>query len=380
MSISEQTPPDAFEHLTRNYKYHEVMLDDPFQTEEGERIMYSLNKLQDMGFYGNANVEDALARKRLSAIDYANPATQQLISLIPGVENWLALVPTARALSPLYNPDMAELPGGYPIGNELRNWLIEIPDARGLRFRDKMEEEILIDRPAKLEPSIEEKWLIVASGTAQAALRASHKVGQLEGRPPHVTIVDLSTEALNDARKLAESLKIDAFLQVERMNVLRRQGLDGRVSLGEIAMHKLFNKQDRARLSREQLLPEQYGVVNAVGILEYMKLEDWAYRYNGVVNLKTTQAGAKTFLRNINRLVKPGGDLIVGNMLDTHPKLGFTLNTIQWPHIQPRSIDQMMELFDAAGLGSERDVYVSADEQNRAYALYRVRKPETMAG
>lgn len=60
-------------------------------------------------------------------------------------------------------------------------------------------------------------------------------------------------------------------------------------------------------------------------------------------------------------------------MLPTHPQLGFTLNVIQWPHIQPRSVEEVGSLIDDAGLDGERSVYLPDDG---VYAVYVVRKPE----
>lgn len=78
-------------------------------------------------------------------------------------------------------------------------------------------------------------------------------------------------------------------------------------------------------------------------------------------------------LQNSYRLNKPGKGMIVGNMLDSHPQFGFTLNTIQWPHIQPRSIDQMAQLFRRAGSNDDIDVYRPEDD---VYAGCVVRKKE----
>lgn len=377
MSIQEQAPADLPERLPEKYRYHEVRVRDPFETGEHARITDSLHELESMGFYGDTNVDAALHRKRLSAIDYENPATKELVQRVPGVEHWLALVPTPRALGPLYNPDMVQLPDGHHIGEELRNWMIEIADARGLRYRSQMVTDLLVEKVKHhlRGEDDREQWLSIASGAAQPLLHAAQEVEYRYGQSPDMTLVDLSTEALEDAQEYAQGLGLEANLKVERMNVLRRQGLDERIGFGEVAVHRVFNRQDREKLSRQKLVKEGYDVVEAIGITEYMKPDDWTYRYHGVVNLKTIQAGARTFLKNSYRMVKPGGDLIVGNMLDTHPQLGFTLNTIQWPHIQPRSIDEMMELFDEAGLDAERDVYVPADADNRVYALYKIHKP-----
>jgi len=380
MSIQENANPDVFERLPEKYTYHEMNVHDSFETSERDRIELSLRELESMGYYGDTDVHRALERKRLSAIDYGNPATKELIARVPGVEHWLALVPTPRALSPLYDPSCEYLPDGHPMGDELRTWMIEIADARGLRYRKQMVTELLSSPDdnsrgnRKLDGAFE-KWLSIASGAAQQILEAAHHVREQTGVAPEMTLVDLSSEALDDAKQSAAERGLADNLRVERMNVLRRQGLHIPARLGELAVQRLMNRHDRAKLSREKLSEETYDIVEGVGILEYMKPDDWPYRYNGVVTLKTMQAGAKTFLKNSYKLVKPGGDLIVGNMLDTHPQLGFTLNTIQWPHIQPRSVDEMMQLFDDAGIEGDRHVYVPADADNRVYALYRIRKP-----
>jgi len=377
MSIQEQTSAETFEQPPRTHTYHELEVHDTFETGERERIEVSLHELEAMGYFGDTDIDHALRRKRLSAINYDNLATKELVARVPGVEHWLALVPTPRALSPLYDPSGITLPDGHVVGDELRTWMIEIADARGLRYRSQMVTELLAgEAVVEAGEHRQQQWLSVASGAAQPILKAAGMIHERTGLAPDMTLVDLSSEALGDAKRYAATLGLSDNLHIERMNVLRRQGLHVPAGLAEIALHTLLNRADRAKLSREKLAVEGYDVVEAVGILEYMKPEDWPYRYNGVVTLKTMQAGAKTFLENCYRLVKPGGDLIVGNMLDTHPQLGFTLNTIQWPHVQPRSVEEMMQLFDDVGLDGERHLYVPSDASTRVYALYRIRKPD----
>jgi len=108
-----------------------------------------------------------------------------------------------------------------------------------------------------------------------------------------------------------------------------------------------------------------------VGILEYLEPNDWTYTYNGVISTRRKQAGAVTFIRNAFECVKPGGVLITGNMLDSHPQLGFTMDVVQWPHIQPRSVAEMLAIFESAGLHGHIDVYLPTDG---VYAVYAIRK------
>ncbi|GAB2457938.1 hypothetical protein [Xylanimonas ulmi] len=361
--------------ITADHTLHEAPVADAFATSAHDRILTSLRDLEAMGFHGDADVIHALSRKRLSAIDQTNPATRELIARVPGVEHWLALVPTPRALSPLYDPSARALPGGHVIGDELRRWMVAIADARGLRHRAQMVTDLLTRRPSASGPSTPPRWLSVASGAAQPVLRAADAVRDRTGQTPEMTLVDLSPQALRDAWDLAARLRLADRLRLMRRNVLDRRGLDVRAGLGASALQWLAAPDPTVPLSRAALDRDGYDVVEAVGILEYVNPDDWSYRHRGVAGLRTTQAGARTFLRAMFRLVKPGGDLIVGNMLDAHPQLGFTLNVIQWPHIQPRSIEQMMRLIDAAGLDAERHVYVPSDADNRVYALYRLHKP-----
>ncbi len=382
MSIQERTPPSSPEYTSRQYEYHMLDTPDKFVLEpfDQHRIEHSLAELSAMGFYGDANLEHALARKRVNNVDYThpdNPATAELIRRVPGVEHWLELIPTPRALGPLYTPDMSALPNGHEIGDELRKWMIAIGDARGLRARVSMAEQLFTEK-GQSNPAfgLPQRWLSLASGAAQSILNAAKNVADMSGKPPSVTLVDISSQALKDAQIYASDLAVDTDFTTERMNVLRRPGLDIAVRLGEAAMLRIADPAESTKLSRERLEPESYDAVEAIGILEYVKPEDWPYRYNKTLNLKMKQAGAVRFLKNAYRLVKPGGELVVGNMLDSHPQLGFTLNVVQWPHIQPRSVNQMMDIFDAAGLQGERHVYVPSYESQRVYALYRIHKPE----
>jgi len=117
---------------------------------------------------------------------------------------------------------------------------------------------------------------------------------------------------------------------------------------------------------------EGYDAVDAVGILEYLKPDDWRYAYGNVIRTRRPMAGAVTFLANAYELVRPGGLLVFGNMLDTHPQLAFTLNVIQWPHVQPRSIEQVCTLMARAGIVGGVEIHLPT---GGVYALYVVRKP-----
>lgn len=370
----------SVERTPSPYTLHEFDIPDMFVTDQQPRIRESLAELEAMGFFGDTNLDHALRRKRLSAIDYTNPATAELIARIPGVEHWLSLVPTAKALEPLYRPDISHLPNGHEIGPELYEWLANIVDAEGIR--DRAERLKFIYHQRTSEPAGEpEEWLSLASGVAQPVLEAAKRAQEETGIAPSLTLADLDSGALDDARQYATELGLVDSVDFRRANILRRVGLDKAISPRDVALDSIQRmmafRANRPPLSRKPFKKQGYKKVEAVGIIEYMGEEDWLYKYNQVVPMRTMMAGARTLLKNAYDLVRPGGSLIVGNMLMDRPQLPFTLNVIQWPHIQPRSIDDMMGIFDRAGLQGERHVYVSSNPSQRAYALYEHVKPES---
>ncbi len=377
MSTTEtKLTPERFEQR-REYVLHEVDAEDEYVNEQFLRITESLQDIEAMGFYGDNNIEHALKRKRLSSIDFSNPATAELIRRIPTVEYWLQSVPTAEALKPLYQPAGELVASNHQLSEELRQWVINIADGVGIRNRAKLLSSIMNEvTSGKTDAQItDSKWLSLASGVAQPMLDVAKSIQVEHGSVPKMTLVDLDTKALKGAADYAGALNLNMPIAIERRNVLRLRGLDTPSSFGELAKNALRSKRGDLRFSRNGLEQNGYDFVEAVGILEYLKPEDWQYRYNGVVELKTVQAGAITLLHNAYNLVKPGGDLVVGNMLIDRPQLGFTLNVIQWPHIQPRSIDDMNDIFNKAGLEGERHVYVSSNPDERVYALYKIHKP-----
>ena len=293
-----------------------------------------LEELAGMGFHGDCDLNAVIGRQR-TRIDDTNPATRELIARVPGVEYWLELVPTASALDLLYDPSIEQLANGKPVSPVVRDWACNILDAHGICSRGEIVQDIC------------------------HALRHIKESGN---PTPRVTLVDLDRSALRAAQTYAQTMEVGQFTNVRCMNILRPQG----VVSPEVDMQT--NVAARALRRRVDLEAAAYDAVDAVGILEYVPevLSD-----EGPTAL---QVDAATFLAHAAQLVKPGGLLLVGNMRDTHPQLGFTLNVVQWPHIQPRSIETMQRIAGAAGLGDWRvDVYCPDDG---VYALYAMRRPK----
>ncbi len=325
---------------------HSVDYDDPHANHAADGVVAELRELQRIAsiYYGETS---GLDRKRLSTMDLENPATARLIGRLPTVAHWLSQIPTAAALHPLYEPDTETYLTGVALDDEIRDWFRNIADAHGIRSRAHVMRQILEEEAAASTSS--QQWLSLACGAAQPVFAAVESLRTAEVLLPHVTLADLDRSALEHATTYAHDRGLRRQVTVRRTNVLARR------------LHRTRRRWDST-----------FDIVDAVGILEYLKPQDWTYSYSGIITTRRKLAGAVTFLRNAFACVRPGGLLVVGNMLDTHPQLEFTLNVVQWPHIQPRSVSAMLDIFDAAGLGGHVDVYLPTDG---VYAIYAIRKP-----
>lgn len=316
-------------------------------------------------FYGD---QAGPTRKRLSDIDLDNPATREWTTTVPTSADWLELVPTAAALDVLYDPESSQYPSGKPIDPQMTEWLRNAADAHGIRSRAQVMRKVLLDQ-AKTHQATGDgllRWLSLACGAAQPILETMAEIATpqpIQHTPPHAVLADADPKALGLARNYATRRGLSASITPILANVLDRRGF-------ETLPGSLLGRMPFLRKSTGWI--EQFDAVDAVGLLEYLQEDDWSYAYNGVMKTNKVMAGAVTFLRNAYACVKPGGMLVVGNMLDTHPTLGFTMDVIQWPHIQPRSIEEMLDIFEAAGLFGHVEVHLPSDG---VYAVYIVRKP-----
>lgn len=345
------------------WRIHPVPTCDRYQTSSYDRITAELEVLAGMGFHGDCDLNAAIGRQR-TRIDDTNPATCELIARVPGVEGWLELIPTAAALDLLYDPSIERLANGKPVSPAVRDWACNILDAHGIRSRGEIVQDILTTQVIDQEsPSaMGQQWVSLACGAAQPVCHALRHIKENGHAVPRVTLVDLDRSALRAAKTYAQAMKVKQSIDVRCMNILRPQG----VVLP--AVNAQTNVAARALRRQIGLEAATYDAVDAVGILEYVPevLSD--------ESPTALQVNAATFLANAAQLVKPGGLLLVGNMRDTHPQLGFTLNVVQWPHIQPRSIKTMQWIAGAAGLGDwQVDVYCPDDG---VYALYAMRRPK----
>lgn len=353
--------PVNSERRKEEVRVYDVEVTDSYKDGDFDKVNEFLYDLQSMGFYGDSSVD--LVRERKNTIDLNNPATRKFIDTIPGVGDWFQMVPTAAALDPIYNPVNKSMPNGAPITAEIRSFFRNGLDPIGLRSRAEVMKQIIFDEVIGRSGLEDGKWVSLACGAAQPVFESLDRVVRAGKSAPEITLVDYDKNALQLAKAYAEKFGYGNNVMLKRMNILDPKG---------IAQKRNGHFLTNALESSLRLPVEGYQVVDAVGILEYLKEDNLKYSYSKVMKTEREMAGAVRFLENAYDLVAPGGLLVVGNMRDTHPQLGFTLNTVQWPHIQPRSLSDMISIFKNAGLDGEVEIYCPTDG---VYAIYTVRKP-----
>lgn len=343
----------------RSAMIFEVEVPDPYADTDGnyDTITEEVKRLESLGYMGRVGVD--LSRRR-KEIDKTNPPTKQLIDSAPGVSEWLDLVPTAAALSYIYNPEQERLPGGTIPSAKMRAFLRNLSDGIGIRSRPAITRYIM-ERERIANPEAHLREVSLACGIAQPTTDYLHELamsGVDSEMMPHFTIVDFQAQAIKEARRYARSQGVSEYITTRLRNIVSPEG---------IALEGFTD----AVLRRE---PRKYDLVEAVGFLEYLKKGDRKPEYKRVMKKsRKPRTDAIGFMKNAYDLVAPGGIFMFGNMRDTHPQLEFTTNVIQWPHIQPRSISEMIQYTQEAGIDGEIEVYCP---QDKVYAIYVIRKPD----
>lgn len=349
----------------------EVPDDYAIDPQRQKEVAEAVAGLTSMGFKEDTDITAAIARRR-GEIDYDNLATQALLGEVTGVEKWLKRVPTAEALAIIYDPKMHD----PEMSEAVRTWVTYLLDGIGIRSRARVMQWLMLEEwfrtdEKRLQADVfrrvqpeewrrndekyleRQKWLSLACGAAQPVIQL---LGQIKSSQlgkasqlPQCTLVDADESALQLARGYADASEVADAVTIGPGNILA----------------------DRFYAE----LKGPFDVVEAVGFFEYLKEAPEEFQYNGVVDARAgVKSMAGRFLRKAYQAVRPGGLLVIGNMLDTHPQLGFTLNVVQWPHIQPRSMEEMCRIIHSSLNTEPQDVTIYAPNDG-VYALYAIRKP-----
>jgi len=270
-----------------------------------------------------------------------NPVSQKLYSLSPVLRKWKSHMPTAMALYPLQKPQNSKLADGTAFDGVSRDYFTHALDGVGLRSRAITMSRLMHDH--FFEHQVDNiNWLSLASGAAIPVFEAATAL-DVHRKSIHLTLADISGKALKFAVELAKNeYDLSGNIETKKMNILR--------------LNKL--KKDFGQ--------ENYDAIDILGFLEYIPEKKWRYKPGLVF------PGAIDFLKTAYALLKPGGILVFGNMSDQHPHLIFTINVVQWPFIQPRSIDELIGLVEKAGINPNNlDLFRISDNVYYVGAIYK---------
>lgn len=251
----------------------------------------------------------------------------------PAMAAWRArLVPSALALFVVQNPLEERLPEGTRMDSESRQWFIHANDAIGVRSRAQVL-GALVEK--YIHNELESDWISLASGAAIPVLEAL-RMAKLDGQKVHLSLVDDDPVALRWAETMAAQ---EGLVVGEQLTLLKRH-----------LIHHFIRSDDLLL----ELGEHQAELVDALGIFEYFNDTD-----------------AVIFLQRAVRLVKPGGAVIVSNMLTTSPQIDFILRCIGWAHIYPRTLQQLQDIHLAAGIPAEKVTVIVP--KDGVYAVMEIR-------
>ncbi|MBC7459507.1 class I SAM-dependent methyltransferase [Candidatus Saccharibacteria bacterium] len=78
-------------------------------------------------------------------------------------------------------------------------------------------------------------------------------------------------------------------------------------------------------------------------------------------------------LRSLYKILKPGGIMVVSNMLPDRPQLELNQKVISWPGVQLRSVDELIDIAVEAGIDPSCITITKSDDA--VYAVMEIRKP-----
>jgi SAM-dependent methyltransferase len=277
-----------------------------------------------------------------------NPVSHHIYDS-PGMREWRrTLVPSAVALIPMQDPYLTHLPhrlekvaegefvvvgGGEAVDDAARSFFMDALDSIGIRTRAK----IMADTARQyVDDTQGTLWVSLACGAAMPVLDALKSINQ-EETTTKLHLIDIDEGTLESARQLAEG---NGLVQGEDFITYPRNLLKDMIASDRLVA---------------ELGEESATMVDALGIFEYFS------------DTRSVQ-----FLQNAYRLVKPGGALVIANMLSNRPELDFNQRGIGWPKIYPRALDEIIAIAGEAGVPLDK-VTITVP-QDGVYAVLELKK------
>lgn len=292
-----------------------------FPTTEHEQLIH--NTIQEK----ITSFEEALQSNDQETVLKATEEGRVMLDSSPTIREWKKWMTTAMALYPLQRPNAPSMLDGTPVDRFAQELFLYGQDSVGIRSRGIIFANLLRQRDGRIE-----NILSLACGAAvpecDAMAAMVHK--------PTAVFVDMDERALSHLDHIASETGVS------------------RDSYKSVQAHLV--KEFMFAQDRHPDMPENsFDVVDALGITEYFSDE-----------------AVSLFLKKSYECVKPGGVLVFGNMLDTHPTLQFNKQIVQWPGVLPRSKEGLVRIASQITDGSNVNMYIPEDG---VYAVLEIQKP-----
>lgn len=288
-------------------------------------------------------------RTEATSVEELNPFSRAWLAQpeLQSLKAWRTLVPTARALDCLTNPvagrEVTDKDGNVTVSTPetAAHWRF-VDDAIGIRtravaMRDIAEGFLGSKTEAGGDPE-RFTWLSLASGTAEPSLKAAKAVMDTTGVGLNLVVADWDGKSLKLVSGNAEKVEFDGELVTLQQNIL---------------------DENLAEQVAENSGIEQFDVVENLGFEEYLPQHGdtmGAYKGQGLPQ-------ASEFTKRAFNLTAPGGMLISGNMVLPRPQGEFVFNAVDWPIINARFEQEILNVYQEAGI---------LDDPNVAVTMYRV--------
>lgn len=264
----------------------------------------------------------------------------------PGINAWRRLIPSARALGYLSDPNTHNVVLDFEgqvvteMDEKARMWLSLCSDAVGIRSRatvmaEAVDEYVQEKQEAGKNPN-DLRWLSIACGTALPSMKAATRAGIA----PSLLLADLDDGAMSATVELGKEVGFKGTIQENHVNIF---------DANEMAKF-------RDELEKNGGLPD---LIDAMGIFEYTG--------------DNLGIDSVVFLRSMYDMLAPGGRLVFGQMRSDRPNPDFTMGVVSWPYVEMRSPRGFMEIIEKAGIPvRETRLYLPDDG---AYTVGTIDKP-----
>lgn len=282
---------------------------------------------------GEVNVAENNKAAQWLYYDEAGEPTQSI--------EWAGKFPTAIALEPLQRLESGGrwFKAGHSDERSLELYAY-MSDAIGLRSRARIYGQRLVEYAE--ESNVDELSIIsLGSGAAVPNIQAT-KALEAEGRAVNWKFFDFDPNALMFARELIEEsdFKLSSFdygpswLNPETDQVEPKGQL----------YQRAFAVED-----------ESADIVDALGLWEYLKPHE-----------------ATAFANKLFKKVKPGGSLIVSNMLPSRPHREFNQRAVGWPNLHLRNETDLLDIVEAAEIDTSQVTMTHAEDG--VYVVMEIKK------